>query len=91
LWTDEGWLYLAIVMDLFNREIVGWSLKPRIMSGIVTDALTMACSMSHKGICWDNAPTESWFNSFKNERGHGVSYATHNDMRATGFEYIEVF
>ncbi len=30
LWTDEGWLYLATVLDLFNREIVGWSLKPRI-------------------------------------------------------------
>lgn len=42
LWTDEGWLYLAIVMDLFNREIVGWSLKPRMMADIATDALTMA-------------------------------------------------
>lgn len=27
LWTNEGWLYLAIVLDLFNREVVGWSLK----------------------------------------------------------------
>ena len=27
LWTDEGWLYLAIVLDLFNREVVGWSLN----------------------------------------------------------------
>jgi putative transposase len=42
LWTDEGWLYLAIVLDLFNREVVGWSLKPRMTSDIVTDALTMA-------------------------------------------------
>ncbi|KAF3999474.1 transposase InsO family protein [Glaciimonas immobilis] len=24
LWTDEGWLYLAIVLDLFNREVIGW-------------------------------------------------------------------
>jgi putative transposase len=30
LWTDEGWLYLAIVLDLFHREVVGWSLKPRM-------------------------------------------------------------
>lgn len=30
LWTDEGWLYLAIVLDLFNREVIGWSLKPRM-------------------------------------------------------------
>jgi len=42
LWTDEGWLYLAIVLDLFNREIVGWSLKPRMTADIVIDALTMA-------------------------------------------------
>jgi len=110
LWTDEGWLYLAIVLDLFNREIVDWSLKPRMTSDIVTDALTMAwfrkrpaagllhrsdrgsqyasqtfqdklnaygmiCSMSRKGNCWDNAPTESWFNSFKNERVHGLRFA----------------
>jgi putative transposase len=42
LWTDEGWLYLAIVLDLFNREVVGWSLKPRMTADSVTDALTMA-------------------------------------------------
>ena len=42
LWTDEGWLYLAIVLDLFNREVIGWSLKPRMTADIVTDALTMA-------------------------------------------------
>lgn len=42
VWTDEGWLYLAIVLDLFNREVVGWSIKPRMTADIVTDALTMA-------------------------------------------------
>jgi transposase InsO family protein len=42
LWTDEGWLYLAIVLDLFNREVIGWSLKPRMTTDIVMDALTMA-------------------------------------------------
>jgi putative transposase len=42
IWTDEGWLYLAIVLDLFNREVVGWSIKPRMTADIVTDALTMA-------------------------------------------------
>jgi transposase InsO family protein len=51
----------------------------------------MTCSMSRKGNCWDNAPTESWFNSFKNERFHGVRYATHAEMKAASFEYIEVF
>jgi len=42
IWTDEGWLYLAVVLDLFNREVVGWSIKPRMTADIVTDALTMA-------------------------------------------------
>ena len=50
----------------------------------------MTCSMSRKGNCWD-APIESWFNSFKNERFHGVRYATHAEMKAASFEYIEVF
>lgn len=51
----------------------------------------MTCSMSRKGNCRDNAPTESWFNSFKNERVHGVRHASHAAMKATSFEYIEVF
>ncbi|MBB5497570.1 transposase InsO family protein [Paraburkholderia sp. MM5384-R2] len=42
IWTDEGWLCLAIVMDLCNREVVGWSIKPRMTADIVTDALIMA-------------------------------------------------
>jgi len=42
IWTDEGWLYLAVVLDLFNREVVGWSIKSRMTADLVTDALTMA-------------------------------------------------
>jgi transposase InsO family protein len=126
LWTDEGWLYLAIVLDLFNREVVGWSLKPNMTADIVTDALTMAwfrrrpapglihhsdrgsqyashafqaklkeygmiCSMSRKGNCWDNAPTESWFGGFKNERVYGERFETRDEMIAMAFQYIEVF
>ena len=40
--THEGWLYLAVVLDLFSRRIVGWSMKPRITRDIVLDALLMA-------------------------------------------------
>ena len=47
--------------------------------------------MSRKGNCWDNAPTESFFNSLKNERVHGTTYATRADAQADLFEYIEVF
>jgi len=51
---------------------------------------SMICSMSRKGNCWDNVPTESWSNSFKNERVHGLRYETHAEMTAMSFEYIEV-
>ena len=40
--TREGWLYLACVLDLFNREIVGWAMKERLTRDLVMDALTMA-------------------------------------------------
>ena len=42
LWTDEGWRYLAIVLDLFNREVVGWSIQSRMTADIVAAALTLA-------------------------------------------------
>jgi transposase InsO family protein len=124
--TTAGGLYLAIVLDLFNREVVGWSIQPSMTVDLVTDALRMAwfrrqpapglihhsdrgsqyaagvfqdllreygmtCSMSRKGNCWDNAPTESWFGSFKNERIHGESLVGQQMMRERVFEYIEVF
>lgn len=40
--TDEGWLYLAVVIDLFSRQVVGWSLREDMTSNIVIDALRMA-------------------------------------------------
>ncbi len=118
---DEGWLYLTVVLDLFNGEIDGWPLKPRMAADIATGAPAMArfrkrpapgsmhhsgrgsqyasyafqdkltgygmlCPVSRKGNCRDNAPTESWSNSFKNERVHGIRYTTHDDMRAVSFE-----
>ncbi len=42
LWTWEGWLYLAVVIDLFSRKIVGWSMASRMNAQLVCDALTMA-------------------------------------------------
>lgn len=42
VWTSEGWLYVAAVLDLFARRIVGWSMKARMTSDLVTDALIMA-------------------------------------------------
>ncbi len=42
IWTDEGWLYLAVVMDLYSRAIVGWSIQRRMTQQLVIDALRMA-------------------------------------------------
>ena len=42
LWTGEGWLYLAVVLDLFARAVVGWSMAERITKDLVINALGMA-------------------------------------------------
>lgn len=42
IWTRQGWLYLAVVMDLYSRRIIGWSMDRRISRHLVLDALTMA-------------------------------------------------
>ena len=42
IWTQQGWLYLAVVIDLFSRKIVGWSMSSRMRASLVCDALRMA-------------------------------------------------
>ncbi|MFO8163787.1 MAG: IS3 family transposase, partial [Desulfatiglandales bacterium] len=42
VWTTKGWLYLAVIIDLFSRRVVGWSMKNRITRKLVIDALQMA-------------------------------------------------
>jgi putative transposase len=42
VWTAEGWLYVAAVIDLFSRRVVGWSMKAEMNAQLVTDALMMA-------------------------------------------------
>jgi len=50
IWTQEGWLYLAVVIDLYSRKIVGWSMSSRMKAEVVCDALTMAI--------WQRQPAE---------------------------------
>ena len=45
--TYQGWLYLAVVMDLFSRRIIGWSMQPNLERGLVLDALQMALDRRH--------------------------------------------
>ena len=42
IWTQEGWLYLAVIIDLFSRKVVGWSMGSRMKAQLVCDALRMA-------------------------------------------------
>ena len=60
-WTDEGWLYLATIIDLYSRLVVGWAMSER---------------MSAEGNCYDNACAESFFHSLKVEAIHGERFAT---------------
>lgn len=40
--TDEGWLYLTVILDLYSRQVVGWSMQPHMQTSLVSDALRMA-------------------------------------------------
>lgn len=42
LWTKEGWLYLAVIMDIYSRKIVGWSFSSSLSAELVFNALIMA-------------------------------------------------
>ena len=44
IWTVEGWLYLAVIVDLFSRKVVGMSMSERLQSEIVVEALQQAIS-----------------------------------------------
>ncbi len=109
--TDEGWLFLTAVIDLFSRQVVGWCMSEHMQASVVVDALRMAwfrrrpepglifhsdrgsqycghdfqqalkgykmrSSMSRKGDCWDNAPTESLWGRLKVGRLYGRRFAT---------------
>jgi putative transposase len=41
VWTDEGWLYLAVFVDLFSRMVVGWSMSERMTSELIVEAFVM--------------------------------------------------
>jgi transposase InsO family protein len=126
VWTFEGWLYLAIIMDLHSRKIVGWAMDKRVKKDLALNALSMAfwqrkpdkgllhhsdrgsqyacheyrrqletyamtASMSRKGNCWDNAPTERFFRSLKSERLTACRFITRNDAKNEILDYITYY
>lgn len=52
--TEEGWLYLAVVLDLYSRKVVGWSMDSRMQSSLVNNAILMAIwkRKPDKGLIW---------------------------------------
>jgi putative transposase len=126
LWTGQGWLYLAVILDLFSRRIVGWAMDQTIDRALVLSALNMAilgrkpgsdllchsdrgsqyasddyqkrlkevgivCSMSRRGNCWDNAPTESFFAGLKKEMVYRTRFESRDQARSAVFSWIEVW
>ena len=69
IWTSEGWLYLAIVIDLYSRKVVGWSMGSRMKAQLVGDALTMAM--------WQRKPKAGLIV----HSDQGVQYASHQYRR----------
>ena len=70
--TQEGWLYVAAILDLYSRKIVGWAMSERIDTALVLKALGMA--LLHR-----NPPRELLFHSDR-----GVQYASADYRRALG-------
>ena len=66
IWTSEGWLYLAVVIDLYSRRIVGWPMNKCISRLLVIDALTMAI--------WRRKPSRGLI--FHSDRGS--QYCSHD-------------
>jgi transposase InsO family protein len=124
--TAEGFLYLAVVLDLYSRRVVGWGMSGRLGAELVSRALGqalerreagegllhhsdrdmlyashayqgllsdngIACSMSRKGNCYDNACVESFFGSLKNEMVAFERFPTREEAAQRLFEWIETF
>jgi putative transposase len=49
LWTNQGWLYLAVVMDLYSRRIIGWSMSRRLSRHLAVNVLSMAFDQRRPG------------------------------------------
>jgi len=126
VWTAQGWLYLAVGLDLFSRRVVGWAMAPGPDEALVATASRMAllgrrpssgllfhsdrgsqytsegyralladahlsASMSRTGNCYDNAVTELFFGTLKQECVHHVSFQTRRQARQALFEFMECF
>lgn len=126
IWAGTQWLYLAVVMDLYARKIVGWACSDSPDSALTCAALRVAyesrgrpknimfhsdqgChytsiryrqqlwqyqitqSMSRRGNCWDNAPMERFFRSFKTEWMPKEFYSSYDEAETDAEKYIILY
>jgi len=77
IWTSEGWLYLAVVIDLYSRRIVGWSMNNCISRHLVMDALIMAI--------WRRKPSRGLI--FHSDRG--IQYACKQTVNLLQYYRVE--
>ena len=93
--SKEGFTYLCTVQDLCSRRIVGWATSRNIDTTLAYQNRLSACeflqSMSRKGNCYDNAPMESFFRSFKVEEVYWNEYETHEQATRGVTDYIDRF
>ena len=84
LWTSEGWLYLAVVMDVYSRKIVGWSLSNSLSAELVIKALMMAILNRNpgEGIIFHSDRGSQYTSS--SLRGILKSYKITQSMSSTG-------
>jgi putative transposase len=66
LWTLEGWLYLAVIIDLFSRKVVGWAVDSQLKASLALEALRMAY--------WRHKPAKG----LVHHSDRGVQYAAHD-------------
>jgi transposase InsO family protein len=71
--TQQGWLYLAIVLDLFSRQIVGWAMEPHMQASLVNNALTMAI--------WRRKPPRGLL--WHTDQGRQYASQSHRDLLET--------
>ena len=90
--TWEGWLYLATVIDIASRRVVGYALADHLRTELVSAALASECAvtLSHgrTGQCWDNALAESFFASIKGELLDLQAWPTEAAARHAIVEYL---
>jgi len=82
-WTREGWLYLAVVLDLHSRRVIGWAVRRRIKRDLAI--------RNDKSNCYDNAAMETFFKTIKAELIRRHSWQTRRAVEIAIFEYINGF